>query len=134
MCAASVVLGMDDEDDEYGRTANDAPHDETSRELRQIFEAAVGETYVKLAYKLVYWLARRLMRFATFELRSNEDYEEMEAMLEEWAGLRYSDDGKVGLGSDEVDVDGASERKGRRSVRRSFVASARSLRKSVVVS
>lgn len=78
----------DEAEDE--RTANDDPGTPQGRELKTQFEEAAGRDYVRFAYGAPYRLARRLVRFAIDGIRSNEDYKEAKAMLQEWAKISLS--------------------------------------------
>ncbi|KAM0430434.1 hypothetical protein ACHAPT_005780 [Fusarium lateritium] len=86
-CAPPLWLwAWQDDEDEDERTANDVPPTPEGRQLKTSFEEAAGQDYVRFAYEPAYRLGRRLVRFATDGLRSNEDFKESEAMLEEWNG------------------------------------------------
>ncbi|KIW85860.1 hypothetical protein Z517_01253 [Fonsecaea pedrosoi CBS 271.37] len=76
-------------DDEDERVANDEPSDLKNRQLKQIFEKAAGQTYIHFAYEPAYRLARRLLRFAIFGARSNEDLKEPEEMFAKWERIRH---------------------------------------------
>lgn len=111
-CAPPAWLwGWREDDDEDERNANDLPPDPHNRQMKQIFEAAAGEEYMKFAYEPVYRLARRLLRFAILGIQSNQDYYDSDDMLEEWervraeAGSRPSEPAK---GSANVDSQSAS--------------------------
>ncbi|KAI8963091.1 kinase-like domain-containing protein [Daldinia sp. FL1419] len=78
-----------EDEDEDERTANDDPPTIEARELKDAFEKAAGEEYMRFAYEPAYRLARRLVKFAIDgPIRSNEEYTEAEEMLEEWAAIR----------------------------------------------
>ncbi|KAH5037164.1 hypothetical protein HBI65_198570 [Parastagonospora nodorum] len=79
-----------DDEDEDEQTANDEPPNEEGRVLKRTFEQAAGPEFAGYAYPSAYRLARRLLRFAMDEMRSTEDFNEADAMLEEWAELRKS--------------------------------------------
>jgi len=76
-----------DDEDEDERKANDEPPTEAGKVLKRTFEQAAGPEFTRYAYPLAYRLARRLrlLRFAMDEMRSTEDFNEADAMLEEWA-------------------------------------------------
>ncbi|KAF2763248.1 hypothetical protein EJ05DRAFT_506863 [Pseudovirgaria hyperparasitica] len=89
------IWAWDDEDDEDERLANDEPATQEDRELKQCFEEAAGPEYVRYAYPPPYRLARRLVRFAIEGFSPNDNnmrfshfYQEAEAMMAEWAGMR----------------------------------------------
>lgn len=82
------IWAWQDDEDENERTANDDPGTAQGRELKAEFEVAAGSDYVRLAYGAPYRLARRLVLFAIHGIRSNEDYKEAKAMLQEWAEVR----------------------------------------------
>lgn len=84
------IWAWQDDEDEDERLANDDPGTAEGRELKALFEEAVGGDYVRLAYEPVYRLARRLVRFAVEGLRFNEDFREADAMIEEWAVIYES--------------------------------------------
>ncbi|KAI0096459.1 hypothetical protein F4814DRAFT_129048 [Daldinia grandis] len=77
----------DEEQDE--RTANDVPPTPEGRQLKQLFEEAAGQEYIRLAYPAAYRFARRLVYFAVRGLLSNEDYDEAREMLREWKDFFY---------------------------------------------
>jgi aminoglycoside phosphotransferase (APT) family kinase protein len=78
------IWAWQDDDDEDERTANDGPATPEARQLKQLFEEAAGQEYVGFAYKPVYRLARRLVRFAIDGIQSNESLREAKVMLQEW--------------------------------------------------
>ncbi|KAK3299653.1 uncharacterized protein B0H64DRAFT_430617 [Chaetomium fimeti] len=84
------IWAWQDDEDEDERTANDEPPTPEARQLKTLFESAAGPDYVRLAYGPPYRLARRLVRFAIDGVRSNEDYNEAEVMLQEWADFYTS--------------------------------------------
>lgn len=85
------IWSWQDDEDEDERMANEEPVTPEQQELKKVFEAAAGRHYVQYAYPPGYRLARRLVRFAIHGIRSSEDEQEAEAMLEEWQGLRQQD-------------------------------------------
>ncbi|KAI0882489.1 uncharacterized protein GGS22DRAFT_195765 [Annulohypoxylon maeteangense] len=68
--------------------ANAMPPTPEARQLKRRFEEAAGQKYLMFAYAPAYRLARRLVRFAVEDIRSNEDYKEAEQMVEEWTAMR----------------------------------------------
>lgn len=97
-CAPPLWLwAWKDDEDEDERTANDVPPTPEARQIKQLFEEAAGSDYIRFAYPSTYRLARRLVRFAIDGLKSNEDYENAEDMLEEWKTLSSCESGLVSL-------------------------------------
>ncbi|RYP00554.1 hypothetical protein DL763_000751 [Monosporascus cannonballus] len=92
MCCAppAWIWAWKDDEDEDERTANDELPTLEARQLKQLFEDAAGQDYLKFAYEPAYRLARRLVRFAIEGVRSNEDFEEAKTMLQEWRSMRQS--------------------------------------------
>ncbi|KAI1210414.1 uncharacterized protein F4807DRAFT_467180 [Annulohypoxylon truncatum] len=68
--------------------ANEMPSTPEECQIKQLFEEAAGPDYLLFAYTPAYRLARRLVRFAIEDIRSNEEYKEAEKMIEEWAAIR----------------------------------------------
>jgi hypothetical protein len=90
-CAPPLwIWAWNDYEDEDERTANDDPLTPELRRLKHIFEEAAGPNYVQLAYKAPYRLARRLVHYAIHDIRSKEDVDEANAMLQEWVEMRQS--------------------------------------------
>lgn len=85
------IWSWQEDEDEDERMANDVPTTTEQKELKSEFEAAAGPRYIQCAYNPVYRLARRLMRFAIHGIRSTQDEQEAEAMLEEWTKLQRQD-------------------------------------------
>ncbi|KAK7402433.1 hypothetical protein QQX98_011822 [Neonectria punicea] len=79
------------EDEDEWTVNNDPPSTPEGKELKMLFEEAAGKDYLRFAYHPVYALARRLVRFATAGLGSDEDIKSAEAMLEKWASLYRPD-------------------------------------------
>ena len=75
----------DEEEDETH--ANDTPSTSEQQELKQLFEDAVGPTFLEFAYRPEYRLARRLFQFATDGMRTSEEVTEVESLLAEWATI-----------------------------------------------
>ena len=75
----------DEEEDETH--ANDTPSTPEQQELKQLFEDAVGPTFLEFAYRPEYRLARRLFQFATDGIRTSEEIKEVESILAEWATI-----------------------------------------------
>ncbi|RYP66489.1 hypothetical protein DL769_006032 [Monosporascus sp. CRB-8-3] len=90
MCCAPPVWiwAWKDDEDEDERTANEEPPTPEARQLKQLFEDAAGQDYLKFAYEPAYRLSRRLVRFAIDGVRSNEDFKEAKTMLQEWHSMR----------------------------------------------
>ena len=76
----------DDCDDE--RLAGATPIDDYSRELKQCFEDAVGEDWLRFAYKPGYRVARRLGTFALAARHWDDEFErEADEIISEWAEM-----------------------------------------------
>ena len=75
----------DEEEDE--RLANNTPSTPEQQELKQLFEDAVGPTFLDFAYRPEYRLARQLFDFAINGMKTSEAIQEVEALLSEWATL-----------------------------------------------
>jgi len=84
----SWIWDWQDDEDEDELSANDDPKTAEARELKLIFEEAAGPVYARFAYVSVYRLARRLVRFALFGIRSSEDCREADEMLHEWSAIQ----------------------------------------------
>ena len=75
----------DEEEDE--RLANNTPSTPEQQELKQLFEDAVGPTFLEFAYRPEYRLARQLFNFAINGMKTSEAIQEVEALLSEWATI-----------------------------------------------
>lgn len=82
------IWAWQDDEDEDERTANDTPPTPEGQQLKMLFERAAGQDYMRLAYEPAYRLARRLVQFAIEGVRSNEDFKEAEAMLQEFSLIK----------------------------------------------
>lgn len=82
------IWAWEDDEEEEERTANDEPPTEEGRVLKRNFEQAAGPEFTRYAYRSAYRLARRLLSFAMDEMRSTEDFNEVDAMLEEWQNCK----------------------------------------------
>ena len=76
-----------DDEDEDESLADDTPATPEQQELKQLFEEAVGPAFLEFAYRPEYRLARTLLQFAIYGIRSNEDYKEVNALLDDWAAM-----------------------------------------------
>lgn len=76
------------DEDEDEREANELPASTENQELKQAFETAAGQSYMRYAYDPAYRLARRLVNFALFGIHSAEQEEEAEQMLKEWSEVK----------------------------------------------
>lgn len=85
------IWSWQEDEDEDERMANEEPATPEKKELKAVFEAAAGPQFIKWAYNPAYRLARRLVRFAIHGIRSSEDVQEAEAMLQEWQSLVQQD-------------------------------------------
>ncbi|KAI1460847.1 hypothetical protein F4805DRAFT_415751 [Annulohypoxylon moriforme] len=77
--------------------ANATPPSPEAGELKQLFEEAAGPEYARFAHVPAYRLARRLVRFAVEDIRSNEDYKEAEQLVEEWRAIRNNQKSTLSL-------------------------------------
>jgi hypothetical protein len=78
-----------EDDEELDETVADViPEDEELREIKEAFEAAVGETWCRYAYLTEYRLARDIVRLAITGMGSSEDYGVAERVVREWNVLR----------------------------------------------
>ena len=75
----------DEEEDEV--LANNTPSTPEQQELKQLFEDAVGPTFLEFAYRPEYRLARRLFQFAIDGMKTSEEVQEVESLLSEWATI-----------------------------------------------
>ena len=76
-----------DDEDEDESCANDTPATPEQQELKQIFEVAVGPAFLEFAYRPEYRLARTLLQFAIYGIRSGEDVKEVNLLLNDWAAM-----------------------------------------------
>ena len=84
-CAPPMWLWAWDEEEEDERHANDIPSNSGDQEIKKIFEETVGDDFLLYAYKPEFRLARELFRFAKDGVKSNEEIDEAEELLKEWA-------------------------------------------------
>lgn len=88
-CAPPMWLwAWAEDEDEEERFANDEPDKPENREIKRIFEEAVGSSFNKYAYLPEYRLARMLFRFAIYGITSNSDIQEAQDLFDEWAYIR----------------------------------------------
>ena len=87
--------------DEDELLAGNAPATPEDQELKALFEEAAGADYMRFAYAVEYRLARRLVRFAFYDvfyddirmmLDDDKTWEEAEKMLREWKDLSLGKD------------------------------------------
>ena len=76
-----------DDEDEDESHADDTPATPEQQELKQLFEDAVGPAFLEFAYRPEYRLARTLLQFAIYGIRSSEDYREVDSLLDDWAAM-----------------------------------------------
>ena len=76
-----------DDEDEDESQADDTPATPEQQELKQLFEDAVGPAFLEYAYRPEYRLARTLLQFAIYGIRSTEDYKEVDSLLDDWAAM-----------------------------------------------
>ena len=81
------IWAWSDEDEEDEALANNSPRTPEQQELKQLFEDAVGPTFLEFAYRPEYRLARRLFQFAADGMTTSEDVKEVESLLAEWAKI-----------------------------------------------
>jgi aminoglycoside phosphotransferase (APT) family kinase protein len=90
-CSPPMWLwAWNDEDEEDERLADIEPPTPELREIKQLFEHAAGPIYRRFAYGSQHRLARKLIRFATDGLQSNEDLTSADLLLAEWIEVRES--------------------------------------------
>lgn len=89
-CAPPMWTWAWSEEEEDEKHANDTPLKPGDQEIKKIFEETVGEVFLSYAYKPEYRLARKLFQFAKSGIRSTTEMEEVDELLEEWAGLYKS--------------------------------------------
>ena len=115
-CAPPMWLwAWNSEEDEDEKHANDTPSTPEDQEVKRIFEETVGDPFSMYAYKPEYRLARSLFQFATFGMRSNEDFDEVEEVLKEWNGIyeiRIADKGNEVAKSEDADKGSVVESEG----------------------
>lgn len=78
------------EENEDEAHANDTPDSLEQQELKQLFEEAVGENFLRFAYPPQYRIARKLLKFAQHGMDSSWHIDEADKLISEWAGLRPS--------------------------------------------
>lgn len=100
-----------DGEDEDECFANDTPATPEQQELKQLFEDAVGPAFLEYAYRPEYRLARTLLQFAIYGLRSDEDHRELASLLEDWAAIYeiYTADMGNSEGRSEKDVESVGD-------------------------
>ena len=76
-----------DDEDEDESHADDTPATPEQQELKQLFEEAVGPAFLEYAYRPEYRLARTLLQFAIYGIRSSEDHKEVDSLLDDWAAM-----------------------------------------------
>ena len=76
-----------DDEDEDELHADDTPTTPEQQELKRLFEEAVGPTFLEFAYRPEYRLARTLLQFAIYGIRSSEDVKEVNSLLDDWAAM-----------------------------------------------
>ena len=89
-CAPPMWLWAWDEEEEDETHANDTPSNPGDQDIERIFEETVGDSFLFYAYKPEYRLARELFRFAKSGIASSTGIDEVEKLLEEWAGIYES--------------------------------------------
>lgn len=76
-----------DWEDECDRFAAEVPEDVKAKELKTIFDQAVGQKFVSLAYPEHYRLARKLVRTVVSGWPANHCITAAEDLVKEWAPL-----------------------------------------------
>ena len=82
------IWAWDDDRPEVESHANDVPSTSERQERKQAFEQAVGDEWLKYAYKPGYRIARKLCEFAVDGLHSSWKMDEANTMIAEWADMR----------------------------------------------
>ena len=97
-CAPPWWVWQDDPDDDgAGWDESDetralkVPVTSTGKELKRLFEEAVGEPFLRYAYQPQYRLARKLFHFAVHGIHSSADIEDAKKFFEEWNTLYESE-------------------------------------------
>lgn len=90
-CAPPWWVWQDDPDDDGAdwdesdeTRALKIPVTSTGKELKRLFEEAVGEEFLRYAYQPQYRLARKLFHFAVHGMHSSTDIEDAKSFFEEW--------------------------------------------------
>ena len=87
-CAPPMwIWAWSDEGEEDEFHANDTPTTSEQRQLKTLFEDAVGPTFLQSAYRREYRLARKLFHIAIDGMGYSTDIEEVESLLAEWAEI-----------------------------------------------
>ena len=73
----------DESEDEA--TAGEEPTALNAQKVKQTFEKAVGENFLRHCYESSHRMARRIIRLAIYGMHSNEDLKEAEKLFDEWA-------------------------------------------------
>ncbi|KAL8714636.1 MAG: hypothetical protein Q9220_001585 [cf. Caloplaca sp. 1 TL-2023] len=84
----SWIWAWNSEEDEDESKANETPESMEDQELKQDFEAAVGDEYLKFAYSPQYRSARTLFNLALNDVRSNETHRDAVKLVNEWVTSR----------------------------------------------
>lgn len=84
------IWAWNTEEDEDEAHASDTPNSLEQQKLKQLFEDAVGEEFLRFAYLQQYRIARRLFKFAQHGMSSSWHIEDADQLISEWAGMRPS--------------------------------------------
>ncbi|CAF9916092.1 hypothetical protein IMSHALPRED_002972 [Imshaugia aleurites] len=79
------------EENEDEAHANNTPNTFEQQHLKQLFEDAVGEKFLRFAYPPEYRIARRLFKFAQHGMNASWHIEDADRLISEWAGMRPPD-------------------------------------------
>ena len=82
------IWSIKEELDSSERDDEDDPTDPEQKALKEAFDNAIGEDFVKMAYSPEYRLVRRLFRVSIGGINTNEDFSECENIPKEWDELR----------------------------------------------
>ncbi|KAK4163143.1 hypothetical protein QBC43DRAFT_67617 [Cladorrhinum sp. PSN259] len=96
-------VAQSNEADESERNTKVEPNTREGEIIKQIFDEAAGEEYVRLAYDPVYVLLRQLFKFAIGGVNNSDQLELARRLVEEWEEI------KRGKNLKEGDDEGADE-------------------------
>ena len=82
------IWAWNSEEAEDEAHANDIPKSPEQQELKQLFEDAVGEEFLRFAYLPQFRIARRLFRFAQQGMSASWHLEDADRLISEWAEIR----------------------------------------------
>ena len=76
----------DESEDEA--TAGEEPPALNAQKVKQTFEKAVGENFLRHCYESSHRMARRIIRLAIYGMHCNEDLKEAEKLFDDWAEMK----------------------------------------------